>query len=117
MKTVLSLSAVLAAVVIGWTGIAARTAPPAAATSKQTAAALYATHCVKCHGSDGKGNTAKGKELGARDFTSDRWWSRTTVNEAAASIRDGYEDMPSYKRKLTAAQIQSLAVYVKSFKH
>jgi mono/diheme cytochrome c family protein len=89
---------------------------PVRASAAQ-AGTLYATYCVKCHGADGKGQTQQGKATGAQDFNSARWKSRTSVDDAAATIRDGYQDMPSYKKRLTAAQIQSLAQYVKSFPH
>lgn len=128
MKMFASICAVLVAAVLGWAGLAApaaaeiRTArassPSAAATGiAQSAASLFNTHCAKCHGTDGKAQTQQGKATGARDFNSPRWKARTSVEEAAAAIRDGYEEMPSYKKRFTAAQIQALAEYSKSFPH
>ena len=99
------------------TAAVAASAVLSASAAPQTAAALYATYCAKCHGADGKAGTQQGKATGAQDFTSARWKSRTSVGDAAATIRDGYQDMPSYKKRLTAAQIQSLAQYTKSFPH
>jgi len=128
MKMMASLGAVLIAAMVGWAGIAKRASAEthavvgagtkvSAMANPQSAAGLYTTYCAKCHGADGKAQTPQGKETGAKDFTSARWKSRTSVEEAAATIRDGYQDMPSYKKRMTAAQIQSLAQYVKSFPH
>jgi mono/diheme cytochrome c family protein len=121
MKTLFSLSAILFAAVVGFAGMnsqpSATVVRASATADRQTAAGLYTTYCVKCHGTDGKGQTPQGKATGAQDFTSARWKSRTSLEDAAATVRDGYQDMPSYKKRLTAAQIQSLAQYVKSFPH
>lgn len=121
MKMFASMCAVLVAAVIGWVGIGNHGSSSSATINRkavpQTAASLYATYCAKCHGADGKAGTPQGKSTGAQDFTSARWKSRTSLEDAAATIRDGYQDMPSYKKRLTAAQIQSLAQYTKSFPH
>ncbi|PYX02576.1 MAG: hypothetical protein DMG85_21280, partial [Acidobacteria bacterium] len=37
----------------------------------ETAAETYKTTCAMCHGPDGKGETALGKNLHAKDLTSD----------------------------------------------
>ena len=36
-------------------------------------AELYAASCAKCHGADGRARTAKGKRVGATDFTTSDW--------------------------------------------
>lgn len=122
MKTLASVGTILIAAMMGVAGMAfAPAGAPASSTpvviERDATSSLYATYCAKCHGADGKAGTAQGKSTGAQDFTSARWKSRTSVDDAAATIRDGYQDMPSYKKRLTAAQIQSLAQYTKSFPH
>ena len=91
-------------------------APAALASTGSAAlsgpAEIYAAHCAKCHGGDGRARTARGKRAGATDFTSD--WNR----DGARGIRiitNGKGEMPSFKKKLTAAEIQSVFGYVVRF--
>ena len=126
MKTIASMVAVLLTAVVGWAGMSSQFATPDTGTvtasqpspvSQVNAAALFGTYCVKCHGTDGRGQTKQGKLLDAQDFTDAHWKSVTSVGDAEATIRDGYRDMPSYKKRLTAAQIRALAEYAKGFPH
>ncbi len=87
--------------------IAVALAAPARA---EDAKALFASKCASCHGPDGKGQTAMGKRLGAKDLTS--------LNESEAAIAKAIESgkpprMLAYKGKLTDEQIKALASYVK----
>jgi cbb3-type cytochrome c oxidase subunit III len=73
--------------------------------------ALFAQKCASCHGPDGKGKTAMGLKLGARDLT--------TVKEPEADVAKVITNgkppkMVAYKEKLTPEQIQVLARYVKN---
>jgi cytochrome c6 len=81
-------------------------APAHAADAK----ALFVAKCASCHGPDGKGQTAMGKKLGAKDLTG--------LHESEAAITKVIEDgkppkMLAYKGKLTEEQIKALASYVK----
>jgi mono/diheme cytochrome c family protein len=69
---------------------------------------LYKQYCVKCHGEDGKGDTPKGKQLMARNFTDAEWQAGESDAELIKSVTKGKEDMPPWGKKLTAAQIESL---------
>ena len=69
---------------------------------------LYTQYCAKCHGDDGKGATAKGKQLMARDFTDAEWQSSKTDAELIKTVTKGGEDMPAFGKKLTAEQIERL---------
>lgn len=71
-------------------------------------AALYAKRCASCHGKDGK-PSAMGAKMGAKDLGA----TKLTEQEIAAVISDGKGKMTAYKGKLTEAEIQSLAKYVK----
>ena len=93
-----------------------RSKAPAGATVVHASGAgpaeIYAANCAKCHGADGRARTARGKRAGATDFTSD--WNR----DAARGIRiitNGKGEMPSFKGKLTAADIRSVFSYVTRF--
>ncbi len=77
----------------------------------EDAKALFAQKCAMCHGPDGKGGTAMGKKLGAPNLT--------TVKDSEAQIANVITNgrppkMTPYKGKLTDAQIQELAKYVKN---
>lgn len=80
----------------------------AGAARADEAAALYAKRCASCHGKDGK-VTPVGQKMGAKDL------SATTESEEAIAntIANGKGKMTAYKGKLTDAEIQSLAKYVK----
>ena len=74
---------------------------------------IYAASCAKCHGADGRAKTAKGKRVGATDFTSD--WNRDEAR-GIRIITNGKGEMPSFKRKLSADEIRSVFGYVLRFK-
>jgi mono/diheme cytochrome c family protein len=84
------------------------------AVNRSTASqAIYSRNCAECHGSDGRARTAKGKRAGATDFTSD--WN-TDEARGIRIITNGKDEMPSFKKKLTAAEIRSVWNYVLRFK-
>ena len=76
-----------------------------------TGAALYAEHCVSCHGDGGEGNSA----LGAPRL-SDRIWlyggDRASVIKSITNARAGA--MPGWEGRLDPATIKMLTVYVHS---
>ena len=90
--------------------------PSAAASDPaiQGGAEIYASNCAKCHGGDGRARTARGKRAGATDFTSD--WN-TDQARGIRIITNGKSEMPSFKSKLSAAQIKAVFGYVVRFKH
>ena len=75
-------------------------------------AQIYAAHCAACHGADGRARTAKGKRAGATDLTSN--WNRDE-GRGIRIITNGKDEMPSFKKKLTAAEIRSVFSYVVRF--
>lgn len=69
----------------------------------------FATTCIACHGSDGKGNHA----LGAPNLTDNVWLHGGSVADIEKSIGQGrFGDMPAWTPRLTDDQIQILAAYV-----
>ena len=79
------------------------------ATEKQEGpSALYKEFCARCHGEDGTGNTPRGKQLAARDFTDTEWTSGRSDADLIKAIAAGGEAMPAFGRKLTPEQIESL---------
>jgi len=76
-------------------------------------ASPYSAHCARCHGADGKANTAKGRELDADDLTSGKIQGMSTA-KLTNIIKHGKGDMPGFP-KLTSAQITQIIRTVKSF--
>jgi cytochrome c6 len=73
---------------------------------------LFKTHCAVCHGTDGSGDTAVGKSLKLRDMRSADVQKMTDA-ELTAIITNGKGGMPSYKDKLSGAQIKDLVGYIR----
>ena len=70
---------------------------------------LYVQNCARCHGSNGKANTALGRKLKADDIS-----GGVGVNKTIRIVTNGKGHMPSFKRRLTAAQIAQIASFVSS---
>jgi cbb3-type cytochrome c oxidase subunit III len=78
--------------------------------------ALFKQHCAKCHGKDGRGQTAEGEITGAQDFTDPDWQSTVEEQRMINSITHGRGQMPAFEKKLSKEQIKSLAAFVFTFK-
>ncbi len=84
------------------------------ASQPKTAAQLYAKHCASCHGKDGRARTFKAKFNHARDLTDPLWQDEVSDERLFNSIMNGKKKMPSYRKKLTEEQINSLIAYVRT---
>ena len=77
---------------------------------------LFKTHCVICHGEDGKGKTDLGEGLGARDFTDKKFQDSITDEKILEQIENGTEDkMFPFKDKLTAEEMKALIPVIRAF--
>ncbi len=76
----------------------------------------FDSKCATCHGKDGRGKTLKGKLRHARDMTDGQWQNDVTDERLFNSISNGRNKMPSFKKKLSEAQIEELVSYVRHFK-
>ena len=86
------------------------------APAKADAAAAEATYkakCAMCHGPDGKGETATGKMMKARDFASEDVQKMSDADLSSA-ISAGKGKMPPFKT-LSADQVKDLVAYVRAF--
>lgn len=72
----------------------------------------YATHCARCHGSDGRSQTAKGRKTNATDLTK----SRVGDAKGIRIIANGAGEMPDFKSSMTPDQIRNVMTYVKGFR-
>jgi mono/diheme cytochrome c family protein len=91
--------------VIGAIGVKAFAAPPETQTHPSE---LFKQYCAKCHGDDGKAQTAKGRSLKARDFTDAEFQSGESNADLIKAVTEGKDDMPPFGKKLTAEQIDGL---------
>jgi mono/diheme cytochrome c family protein len=77
---------------------------------------LFKTHCVLCHGEDGKGKTDLGEGLGARDFTDKKFQDSITDEKILEQIENGTpEKMFPFKDKLTAEEMKALVPVIRAF--
>ena len=84
--------------------------PSSAGTS--AAAGVFREKCAGCHGADGKGN----KDKGTPDFTSQSVQSGFSDEEILNTIRKGKAGrMPAWSGKLSDAEIDGLAAYIRTF--
>ena len=81
----------------------------------ETAAETYKTTCAMCHGAEGKGDTALGKNLHAKDLISDVVQKKSN-EELSTIIVKGKENMPGFEGRLTQAQINGLVKFIRSLK-
>ena len=84
--------------------------------SAADAKALYDSKCAKCHGKDGRAKTFRGGLTHARDLSAADWQSDVSDERIYNSISNGKGKMPSFKKKLSDDQINSLVSYVRQFR-
>ena len=80
-----------------------------------TGADVYQAKCVSCHGPDGKGDTAMGKNLKLKDLASADVQKQTDA-DLTTVIEKGKEPMPGYEGKLTKEQVADLVKYIRALK-
>lgn len=68
----------------------------------------FLKYCAKCHGEDGKAQTAKGKQMKAQNFTDEEFQQKRSDEDLVKVVTEGGMDMPSFGKKLSAEQIESL---------
>ena len=90
-------------------------APSAFAGGGADGAALYKSKCAMCHGPDGAGQTAMGKNMKLRDLRSADVQKQTDA-ELAKWIADGKGKMPAYKSKMSADEINALVAFIRTLK-
>jgi mono/diheme cytochrome c family protein len=77
---------------------------------------LFKEKCSRCHGEDGRGQTAVGATINVPDFTDKKWWKDDVQDERLLeSVRNGKGFMPKFKKKLTEQQIAELVDHVRGF--
>ena len=93
----------------------------AASTSfAATAQENWKSHCAKCHGADGKGQTTIGKKLKLADYTTAEAQAAFTDEEAVnvitnGIIENGKPKKNPFKETLTPEEILDLVKHVRAF--
>jgi len=82
----------------------------------RTPAELYSGNCASCHGRDGGAKTLKARLNHARKLNDPEWQDRVSDERIFNSIMNGKGKMPSYSRKLSEQEINSLVSYVRGLK-
>jgi cytochrome c6 len=76
---------------------------------------VYKAKCQMCHGADGKGQTPMGKSMKLKDLGSADVQNMKD-SELKTLIENGKGKMPSYKGKLTNAEIEDVVQHIRTFK-
>jgi cytochrome c6 len=79
------------------------------------AADVYKSKCASCHGPDGKGETAIGKNMKLKDLASADVQKQSDA-DLTTVIEKGKKPMPGYEGKLTKEQIDGLVKYIRALK-
>ena len=115
MKKILKLSVIFCLVLSGLIMVWAKTnkvEPALLIETAESRSKIYTSNCARCHGANGKGNTQLGQDMGIPDLTT------STMSSAGIKqiINNGLGDMPAFRKKLTAAQVNSLVNEVRAFR-
>jgi mono/diheme cytochrome c family protein len=110
MRKTISCIAGVTVAAVALAAIALLSAPAKADTA--AAEATYKAKCAMCHGPDGKGETATGKTMKVKDFTSEDVQKMSDADLTAA-ISTGKGKMPAYKT-LSADQVKDLVAYIRT---
>jgi mono/diheme cytochrome c family protein len=82
-----------------------------AVASFQSAKSLFASKCAVCHGNDGGGGTAKGKELKVRDWRSAPEVKKMSDAQLLEITLKGKGKMEAYEKNLGKEKVQMLVAY------
>ncbi len=79
----------------------------------------WKTHCAKCHGEDGKGQTVMGKKLKVKDYTVADEQKKFTDEEAVKVTKEGKKEgdktlMKAFTGILSDDEIKDLIKHVRS---
>ena len=109
------LGVVFAFAVLGLGAMKGGAAAPNRALTTGLVADTFVAKCALCHGKDGHG-LPSWRAKGQPDFTDAQWQKDHTDAQIAETIRNGKgTNMPSFKGKLSEAEITAMVSRVRSF--
>ena len=79
----------------------------------QSAKSLFASKCSVCHGNDGSGSTAKGKELKVRNWRISSDVKKMTEAQMVDVTLKGKGKMEGYEKTLGKEKVQTLIAYAR----
>ena len=82
------------------------------AFSQETSEALFQGKCAMCHGADASGKTTMGEKLKIPDLRASDTQKKSDA-DLKNIITKGKDKMPAYESKLSAAQVDGLAAYLR----
>jgi len=82
---------------------------------KVNARGLFLENCATCHGQNGNAQTFHGWLVGAQNLTDPNWQGMTSDEDIVKAIKTGPGVMPAFEKKLSAAEIEALVAYVRTF--
>ena len=82
---------------------------------KVDAKAIFAESCATCHGVDGRAKTWHGRLVRAQNLGDAKWQMTASDSEIIHAIKTGPGAMPAFDKKLSEAEIEALAGYVRGF--
>ena len=100
------------------------TSTTALAQEDKKTARTWKAKCASCHGAEGAGDSAKGKEMNAPDLTSAKWQSGVKDEEIKKAIAETQtkeingkkEELHGYAGELKPDQIDALVTYIRGLK-
>lgn len=93
-----------------------RNSSPVSSAQLARAKIVFAQNCARCHGADGRGETALGKELEATNLTDAEWHKKVSDKRLMQSVTSGRAAMPAFGKKLSTDDITALCAYVRTLK-
>lgn len=81
-----------------------------------SAAAVYARSCARCHGSTGTPSPGMVRLMEVKDFADSTVMATVADSALSRAISEGTGGMPGYKDRLTADQITALVGYIRTLR-
>jgi mono/diheme cytochrome c family protein len=113
---ILALSIYIRSFAVAKSATAPTIAPPPATAAGLTPVQIFRAYCLACHNADGKGAIVRPGMPDIPDFTVAAWHATRTDVELSKAILTGGKFMPSMKDKLTAADADKMAAFVRGFR-
>jgi cytochrome c553 len=77
---------------------------------------LWKAQCAKCHGADGKGQTAMGKKLKMKDYTSEAVSDDAIAKAIKEGVKEGGKLVMKPVAGLSDDDVKALVAHMKSLK-